>query len=234
MNVAEIKGKELHFLNRVINRQQYNELFTLDSLVQSRHESEWSETFINTLKEKGLLRFENGCVYATDLAVRSINEKEKQERRLIADNIIDDYEYAFLLFMSNRDEPVHFFDFPPDFKYYSKVDGQAVPGTTNAFYTWMDEIQKYIDEPTIDGYVLNYTGKKRLEKLKREKELKTENEGLDVEIKKLTIANTRFTRNIAYFSLIVAALTAFVPLFTWLADRDKIEEVKTEIPQMKN
>lgn len=232
-NIIDIRGRELHFIKRVLNRQQYNDPFTIEVLNSEKSQLQWSEDFILNLEKSGLLRFENGNVYATDLAIRSINEKEKRESRLIEENIIDDFEYAFLMFMNNRNEPVHLFDFPPNFKYHSKIDGQPVPGTTNTFYDWMTEIEKYIHDPTIDGYVLNHTGKIRFERLKKEKELKAENERLDIEVKRQTIEGAKFSRNVAYASLGVAAITAFVPLFIWLAEKNKTPKTQTEIPQLQ-
>ena len=172
-------------------------------------------------------------MYATDLAIRSINEKEKKESLLIEEYIIDDFEYAFLMFMNNRNEPVHLFDFPYNFKYHSKIDGLPVAGTTNVFMTWMDEIQKYITDPTIEGFILNHTGKTRFEKLKKEKEIKAENERLDLEIKRQTITNTRFTRNIAFVSFFVAGISAFVPALIWWIDKDDVKKTETKIPQLE-
>ena len=114
-----------------------------------------------------------------------------------------------------------------------KYDGQPVPGSTNSFYDWITEIEKYVDNPTIDGYILNHTGKTRFEKLKKEKALKAENERLDIEVKRQTIEGAKFSRNVAYASLGVAALTAFVPLFIWWADNGKTQKTETEIPQLK-
>ncbi|WP_121355140.1 hypothetical protein [Flavisolibacter nicotianae] len=233
MHTVDIRGRELHLINRVLNRQQRREPFTIEGLRELITRHCWSDDFLANLERNGLLRFEDGRVYATDLAIRSINEKEKAESRLIEEHIIDDFEYAFLVFMNNRNEPVHDFDFPDNFKYHSKIDGQPIPGTANGFYDWMDEIHKYIDNPTIDGYVLNHTGRTRLEKLKRDKESKAENERLDIKIKRQAIANTKFSRNVTYISLCVAAITAFVPLIIWLADKDRTQKTSTEIPQLK-
>lgn len=232
-NTIDIRGRELHFLRMALNHQQYNNPYTIEALTTPRSQAQWSEDFIKKIEEKKLIRFEDGKIYVTDLAIRSINEKDKRESRLIEEYIIDDFEYAFLMFMDNRNEPVPILDFPPNFKYHSKIDGQPVPGTTNVFYDWMTEIEKYIHDPTIDGYVLNHTGKTRYEKLKKEKALKVENERLDIEVKRKTIEGAKFSRNVAYASLGVAALTAFVPLFIWWADKDKTQKTETEIPQLK-
>jgi hypothetical protein len=232
-NTADLRGRELHFIKRVLNKQQYNDPFSIELLKDDHFALQWDEEFINNLVKKSLLRFENGFMYATDLAIRSINEKEKIESRLIEEHIIDDFEYAFLTFMKSRDEPVHLFEFPPNFKYHSKIDGQTVPGSTKIFYDWMDEIHKYIYDPTIDGYILNHTGEMRLEKLKKEKVLKAENERLDIEVKRQTIEGAKFSRNVAYVSLGVAAITALVPLCIWWADKDKTQKTETEISQLK-
>lgn len=232
-NTTDIRGRELHFIKRVLNRQQHNELFSVELLKDQRFTLQSTEEFFTNLQKNGLLRFENGFMYATNLAIRSIKEKEKIESRLIEEQIIDDFEYAFLMFMKNRNEPVHLFDFPPNFKYHSKIDGQPVPGTTNTFYDWMDEVHKYIHDPTIDGYILNHTGEIRFEKLKNEKALKAENERLDIEAKRQTIEGAKFSRNVAYASLGVAAITALVPLFIWLSDKDKTTKTQTDIPQLQ-
>lgn len=230
---VDIRGRELHFIRMALNHQQYNNHYTIEALTTPRSQAQWSEDFINKIEKEKLIRLEDGKIYVTDLAIRSINEKDKKESRLIEEDIIDDFEYAFLMFMDNRNEPVPILDFPPNFKYHSKIDGQPVPGTTNYYYDWMTEVEKYVDYPTIDGYVLNHTGKTRLEKLRKEKALKAENERLDIEVKRQTIEGAKFSRNIAYVSLGVAALTAFVPLFIWLADKDKTQKTETEIPQLK-
>jgi hypothetical protein len=235
-NIIDIRGKELHFIKHILNRQQtrnISDVLTLEALLSPRGQSQWGEDFIYRLEREGLLRFEDGRVYATDLSIRSIKEKYIRESRLIEAYIIDDFEYAFLMFMNNRNEPVHMFDFPSNFKYHSKIDGQPVPGTTNAFYNWMTEIDMYVHDPTIDGYILNDTGKMRFEKLRKEKEFKAQNERLDIEVKRQTIEGAKFSRNVAYASLGVAALTAFVPLFIWLVDKDKTQKTQTEIPQLK-
>lgn len=221
---VDIRGKELYFVKRVLNRQQYNEPFSVALLKDQGFTLQWSEDFITSLAKKGLLRFDNGFIYATDLAIRSINEKEKIESRLIEEQIIDNFEFAFLTLMKNRNEPVHLFDFPSNFKYHSKIDEQPVPRTANTFYDWMDEVHKYIHDPTIDGFILNDTGEARFVKLKIEKALKAENERLDIEVKRQTIVGARFSRNVAYVSLGVAAITAFVPLFIWWADKDKTQK----------
>jgi hypothetical protein len=232
MEISDIKGKELHFLRMALNWQQYQGCYTLEMLLTPT-ERQWSKEFIYSCEKKGFIRFEGDKIYVTEEAIRSINEKDKRESRLIEEYIVDDFEYAFLMFMDNRNEPVPILDFPPNFKYHSKIDGQPVPGTTNSFYDWMTDVEKYIDNPTIDGFILNHTGKTRYEKLKKEKALKAENERLDIEVKRQTIEGAKFSRNVAYASLGVAALTAFVPLFIWWADKDKTQKTETEIPQLK-
>lgn len=233
MDTVDIRGKELHFLRMTLNWQLYQGCYTLEMLLNPPEHAQWSKEFICNCEKKGFIRFEGDKIYVTAEAIRSINEKDKRESRLIEEYIIDDFEYAFLMFMDNRNEPVPILDFPTNFKYHSKIDGQPVPGTTNLFYDWMGEIQKYIHDPTIDGYILNHTGKTRYEKLKKEKSLKAENERLDIEVKRQTIEGAKFSRNVAYASLGVAALTAFVPLFIWLADKNKTQKTETEIPQLQ-
>jgi len=191
-NIIDIRGKELHFVKHVLNRQQtrnISDVLTLEALLTPRGQLQWGEDFIYRLEREGLLRFEDGRVYATDLSIRSITEKDKRESKLINEEIVDDYEYAFLHFMHNRNEPVEMFDFPYEFRYHSKIHMQPVEGHTNLFRDWMDEIHKYIDNPTIDGFILNHTGKTRFEKLKREKELKVEKENLEMQKLRIEVVN---------------------------------------------
>src|SRR5690554_6280049 len=122
-NTKDINGREFHFVKKVLNKQQHTEPFSVEILKDPRFTLQWTEEFVKNLERKKFLRFDNGLIYATDLAIRSIKEKEKIESRLIEEHIIDDFEYAFLLFMKNRNEPVHIFDFPPNFKLHSKIDG---------------------------------------------------------------------------------------------------------------
>ncbi len=233
MDTVEIKGRELHFIRMVLNHQQYNNPYTMEALTTPRSHAEWSEDFINNIEKRNLLRFEDGKVYATELAIRSINEKDKRESRLIEEYIIEDFEYAFLMFMDNRNEPVPILDFPPNFKYHSKIDGQMIDGNPNLLNDWMSEIDMYITAPTFDGYILNHTGKVRYAKLKKDRKLKEDNEVLDFEVKRQTIVGAKFSRNVAYVSLGVAAITAFVPLIIWCVDKDKTQKTETEIPQLK-
>lgn len=233
MDSVDIKGRELHFIRMVLNHQQYNNPYSMEALTTSRSQAQWNEDFINNVEKEKLIRFYDGKIYATDLAIKSINEKDKRESRLIEEYIIEDFEYAFLMFMDNRNEPVPLLDFPLNFKYYSKIDGQMIDGDPNLLNDWMSEINMYITDPTIDGYILNHTGKVRYAKLKKDRRLKEDNEILDIEVKKQTIEGAKFSRNVAYFSLGVAAITAFVPLFIWWADKDKIQKTETDIPQLK-
>ena len=183
-NTIDIRGKELHFLRRILNRQQsrnINDHFTIEALTSNRHEAQYGNDFLPDLEKRGLIYYKDGYVYVTDLTIRSIREKEIREHKLINEYIIDDFEYAFLLFMNHRNEPVHIFDFPYDFQYHSKIHMQPVEGHTNLFRDWMDEIHKYIHDPTIDGFILNETGKSRFEKRKREKELQAEKQNLEMQ-----------------------------------------------------
>jgi hypothetical protein len=223
-NIIDIRGKDLHFVKHVLNRQQtrnISDVLTLEALLTPRGQLQWSEDFIYRLESEGLLRFEDGRVYATDLSIRSINEKYKRESRLIEEHILDDFEYAFLMFMNNRNEPVHLFDFPTNFKYHSKIDGQPVPGSTNAFYDWMTDIEKYIHDPTIDGYILNHTGKVRFEKLKKERELKAEKEILemqklrgDVDALANILIDYDATKSRAKWGFIISIITVIVVVLT--------------------
>ncbi len=137
------------------------------------------------------------------------------------------------MFMDNRNEPVPILDFLPNFKYHSKIDGQMIDGNPNLLNDWMSEVDMYITAPTIDGYILNHTGKARYAKLKKDRKLKQENEVLDIEVKRQTIVGAKFSRNVAYVSLGVAAITAFVPLIIWRVDKDKAQKTETELPQLK-
>lgn len=231
-NTIDIRGKELHFLRMTLNWQLYQGCYTLEMLLNPT-ERQWSKEFIYNCEKKGFIRFEGDKIYVTNEAIRSINEKDKRESRLIEEYIIDDFEYAFLMFMDNRNEPVPILDFPPNFKFHSKIDGQMIDGNPNLLTDWMSEVHMYITNPTIDGFVLNHTGKTRYAKLKRDRKLKEDNELLDIESKKQTIEGAKFSRNVAYVSLGVAAITAFVPLIIWWVDREKTQKTETEIPQLK-
>ena len=233
MDTVDIKGRELHFIRMVLNHQQYDNPYTMEALTTPRSKAQWSEDFINNIEKEKLVRFDDGKIYATELAIKSINEKDKRESRLIEEYIIEDFEYAFLMFMDNRNEPVPLLEFPPNFKYHSKIDGQMIDGNPNLLNDWMSEIEMYITDPTIDGYILNHTGKVRYAKLKKDRRLKEDNELLDIEVKRQTIEGAKFSRNVAYVSLGVAAITAFVPLFIWWAGKDKTQKTETEIPQLK-
>jgi hypothetical protein len=233
MDILDIRGKELHFLRMTLNWQLYQGGYTLDMLLNPPEHARWSKEFIYNCEKKGFIRFEGDKIYVTDEAIRAINEKDKLESRLIEEYIIDDFEYAFLMFMDNRNEPVPILDFPSNFKYHSKIDGQMIDGNPNLSNTWMSEIEMYITAPTIDGYILNHTGKMRYAKLKKDRKLKEDNEILDIEVKRQTIVGARFSRNVAYASLGVAAITAFVPLIIWWMDKDKTQKTETEIPQLK-
>src|SRR5437868_1404418 len=122
MDTIDIRGKELHFLRMTLNWQLYQGCYTLEMLLGGQ----WSKDFIYNCEKKGFIRFEGDKIYVTDEAIRAINEKDKRESRLIEEYIIDDFEYAFLMFMDNRNEPVPLLDFPPNFKYHSKIDGQKI------------------------------------------------------------------------------------------------------------
>ena len=233
MDILDIRGKELHFLRMALNWQKYQGCYTLEMLL-TPNERLWSKEFIYSCEKKGFIRFEGDKIYVTDEAIRSINEKDKRESRLIEEQIVEyGFEYAFLTFMDNRNEPVPLLDMPSNFAYHSTIHMQPVEGKEGLYRTWEDEIFKYITDPTIDGYILNHTGITKLAKLRKEKKLKEDNEALDIQIKQQTVSNTIFTRNVAYFSLFFALLAAFIPLLIWWLDKDKIQEMKTEIPQLQ-
>lgn len=184
INTIDIRGKELHFLRRVLNRQQsrnINDHFTIEALTSNRHEAQYGNNLLPDLEKRGLIYYKEGRVYVTDLTIASIREIDIREHKLINEHIIDDYEYAFLSFMNYKNEPVHIFDFPYDFQYHSKIHMKPVDGSTSTFYHWMDDIQKYIHDPTIWGFVLNDTGKTRFEKRTKEKELEVEKQNLEMQ-----------------------------------------------------
>lgn len=234
MDTLDIKGKELHFIRRVINKQKHNDPFSLTLLNDARFTAQWSEEFIKNLESKNLLRFNDGFIYATDLAIRSVYEKDRRENLLIEEQMVEDgFIHTFLTFMNNRDEPVLILDMPNNFAYHSEIHMKPVEGKDGLYRTWEDEVYKYIENPTIDGYVLNHAGKTMLAKLNREKRQRQESEVLDIEVKRQTVTGTRFSRNVAYISLFVAAITAFVPIFIWWKDKDKTQKTKTEIPQLE-
>lgn len=233
MDTVDIKGRELHFLRMALNHQQYNTHYKMEALTTPRSQAQWSEDFIGEIEKGKLIRFDDGKIYVTDLAIRSINEKDKRESRLIEEYIIDDFEYAFLMFMDNRDEPVPMLDFPPNFKYHSKIDGQMIDSNPNLLNDWMSEIDMYIIAPNVDGYILNHTGKVRYAKLKKDRRLKEENETLDIEVKRQTIIGTKFSRNMAYASILVAGLSVFATIGIWFIDKGKTEKTNTEIPQLQ-
>lgn len=183
-NIIDIRGKELYIVERILNRQQSRDIkdhFTMDDVrnLISRHG--YASDLLSTLESKGLVHYLNDHVYITDLAKRSLDYKRKRESLIIHEHILDDYEYAFLLFMHNRNEPVPLEHFPYEFQYHSKIHMQPVEGHPNLYRDWMDEVHKYIDDPTIEGYILNDAGKLRFQKLKKEKELKTERENLEMQ-----------------------------------------------------
>ena len=220
MNNIDIKGKELYIIERILNRQQSRDIknhFTIDDVNNLISRDGYPSELLTKLESKGLVCYADGYVYITDLAKVSLENKRRRESAIINEHIIDDYEYAFLLFMHNRNEPVPMFHFPYEFQNYSKIHMQPVEGHTNLFYDWMDEIQKYIDDPTIDGYILNEAGKARFEKLKKEKELKTERENLEMqklrgEVRSLTnvLADYDTTKCRAKWGFIISIITVLI------------------------
>lgn len=234
MDTVDIKGRELHFLRMALNHQQYNNHYTLEALLTPRSQAQWSEDFFRNIQTKGLLRIEESKIYVTELAIKSIHEKDKKESRLIEEQIVEDgFEYAFLTFMDNRNEPVPMLDMPGNFAYHSEIHMEPIAGSESAYRTWDDQIHKYIIDPTIDGHILSHAGKTKLAKLKKEKSFKEENESLDIQIKQETIAGTKFSRNVTYASLFVAGLAAFIPLVIWWVDKDNVQKTSTEIPQLQ-
>lgn len=67
------------------------------------------------------------------------------------------------------------------------------------------------------------------EQTKKEK-AQAEIENLDIQIKRLTVENTKFTRNIAFASLFVAALSTAVPIILWFIDKGSVKEPQLELP----
>lgn len=223
---VDIRGKELHLLRRILNRQQsrnINDHFTVEALTSNRFEAQYGNNFLPDLEKKGLIYYKDGYVYVTDLTINSIREKEIREHKIINEHIIDDFEYAFLLYMNNRNEPVHIFDFPYDFQYHSKIHMQPVEGHTNLFRDWMDEVQKYIHDPTIWGFVLNETGKTRFEKRTKDKELEVEKQNLEMqklrtEVRHLTDVlfdydTTKFRAKWGFYGAIATVILTAISIF---------------------
>lgn len=72
MDRVDIKGRELHFIRMVLNHQEYNNPYTMEALTTPRSQAQWSEDFIKNIEKEKLIRFDDGKIYATDLATRSI------------------------------------------------------------------------------------------------------------------------------------------------------------------
>lgn len=217
-NIVEIKGLELDMLERILNRQESHDIknhFTASDLTILVNRNQYPSDFVSTLENKKLIRYNEGKVYATDLALRSLYNKYKKERQLINKHIVDDYEFAFLEFMHNRNEPVPMLHFPTEFLSHSKIHLQPVKGSPGLYRDWFDEVYKYVDESNIHGYILNDLGKSRFEKLKIEKELKEEKEiyemqKLRTEVQHLTdiVVDYPKTKSNANKALTVAIIAA--------------------------
>lgn len=230
MNTIDIRGKELYIIKRILNRQESRDIknhFTIDDVTQLVYRHGYASDFISTLESKGLIYYSNGYVYITDLAKSSIDYKEKKESRLINEQIIDDYEYAFLQFMHNRNEPVPMFHFPYEFQYHSKIHMQPVEGSPNTYRDWFDEVYKYVEDPTVDGFILNHIGRTRFEKLKKEKELKIERENLEMQKLRTEVENltniifdyptTKWRAKYSFYLSILAVIIAgLVLLLRWI------------------
>lgn len=114
--------------------------------------------------------------------------------------------------------------------------GKMHPDRANELF-WIFRDKEYIDEqddpsPIHLGtklYSISDGGKDYLKYL--EEEIK--HEEIDRIIKKQTIASTRFSRNVAYVSLLVALLAAFIPFVIWWVGKDGTQKTSTEIPQLQ-
>lgn len=65
-------------------------------------------------------------------------------------------------------------------------------------------------------------------KEKEAKELKAENEKLDLAIKRQTVSGTNFSRNVTYYSLFIASLSIIVPVIIWVMDKDDEKQSQLE------
>jgi len=234
MNTIDIRGKELYIIQRILNRQQSRDIknhFTIDDVTKLVERHGYPSGFISTLESKELIYYSNGYVYITDLAKRSVDYKEKRESMLINEQIFDDYEYAFLQFMHNRNEPVPMFHFPYEFQYHSKIHMQPVEGYTNLYRDWFDQVEKYVHDPTIDGYILNHAGVTRFEKLKKEKELKTERENLEMQKLRTEVENltnivvdyptTKWRAKYSfYLSILAVVIAGLLLLLRWIQSKN--------------
>lgn len=88
---------------------------------------------------------------------------------------------------------------------------------------------KYLDDIEHKTYTISAAGNNYYEYLKNE----YDNELLDAREKVHSIRQGRFSINVAYISLGLAALTALVPIITWYSDRNKTQKTHTEVPQLQ-
>lgn len=105
-------------------------------------------------------------------------------------------------------------------EYYQRTTGHKIFSRTN---DWIDKLEGLSYFLEVNGFRGVY--------YKQKKEI--ERDELDTILKRQTISNTKSTRNFAYFSLGVAAITALVPLFIWCLDYGKTQSTKTEVPQLE-
>ena len=78
-------------------------------------------------------------------------------------------------------------------------------------------------------YFISDAGKWYYQSLLNEKE----NEDLEGAIKKQTISNTTFTKNVTYFSLGVALVVGIIPLIIFFIERGEVKKTQVIIPEIK-
>ena len=230
MDTVDIKGHELYLLERILNRQQSDikNHFTKSDVTELAYRYMFPADLIPNLENKGLLYYSGDYAYITDFAKRCLEDKYRKERDLINENILDNYEYAFLEFMNNRNEPVPMFHFPVEFINHSEIHGKAVEGSPGSYLDWFGEVNKYVEAPNVYGYVLNSLGKSRFNKLSKEN--KTKEEKGNLEMQKLrgdvdNIANTLTdypnVQSRSIWALRVAIIVAVIELLKWIVELSK-------------
>lgn len=173
VNIIDIRGHELYLIERILNRQESRDInnhFKKNDIALLANRYMLPVDLIRGLENKNLIYYSGDYAYVTDYGKRCLDHKYQKERDLINEHILDNYEYAFLEFMNNRNEPVPMFHFPIEFQIHSEKNRE-----------WMDDIYKYIIDPNEYGYILNSLGKSRFEKLKREKDLKVNRDNLEMQ-----------------------------------------------------
>lgn len=175
---------------------------------------------IDFLVGKGLVEREERNLLLTDLAVNLLTDYETTETNSILSDIVNvDYEFALLKYLDWRNEfvnadecPKILQDFAPFLNNFNLPSGMLID---NLF-----KLKNYLEEKN-HWYRLNDFGKQylniRTSKIKKEKRKKK----LEDTILRNTVSSTRFQRNVTSVSLLIALVAGLIPLFIYLADRDK-------------